>query len=336
MRKKTILAIAFASSVLCPTLPTLAEKALDSSDPEIQEIPNEKNTDPRSRAESLLRYASKHLPESVQYDVDLQLLRMHYVETRKARFKKYRRWDLLDLGNREILSEIDARKKFAYKDRDLQKFQNEEKRTLANQATQQALNQIANCNDRYVRLYLYLVALQLFHQTDNIDGMQQCNGFLEKEFQRCEKNAHVDEIEIDESISVLNQMANNLIHTYISTIDLKTYPLLTSTLKRSPPPTIEPFTEEDFVESEKLRLRALAIADRLPPEHHLRRRAHRDLVLWYQQLGKNEKAENEKSILFDLVGIRDDSILYPQPGMCGRHVWWQKVGTVAEFGCGMG
>jgi hypothetical protein len=99
---------------------------------------------------------------------------------------------------------------------------------------------------------------------------------------------------------------------------------------------LEPFTEKDFKESEKLKLRAVAMADRLDSKNHLRRKAHRDLALWYMQLGKNQLAQKEKQTLFELVGCEDDSILYPQAAGCGHVVWWKKERNIVTMGCGMG
>lgn len=337
-RKKALLAIAFASGALSSTLPSFPESKQETLNPEVRAILKEKKTDSLSRAISLLKYASKHLSEGAQAQVEVQLLRLHDAEIRRSRYKKIRQWDVLGLGDWVLLSEIDVRRHYSSKTNEgaaTRKTLNEGEKTLANQAIYQSLRQIANCTNREARLRLYLIASQLFQETGNIEGMRNCDEILERAFQQCERATSIDEIEIDETISVLNQMAHNLIPTFISAEDLKYSPYATASLENTLPKEMS-FTEKDFGESEELRLRALAIADRLPPEHHLRRRAHRDLVLWYRRLGKCEKAESEKNVLFDLVGIRDESILYPQPGMCGHDVWWRKAGTVAEIGCGMG
>lgn len=94
-------------------------------------------------------------------------------------------------------------------------------------------------------------------------------------------------------------------------------------------------SESDFQNSEAQMLRAVAIADKLDRTSHLRRTAHRDMTLWYSQLGKTEKAEQQKQELFELLGFKDDSILYPQDGGCGHVVWWRRE-KVGAMGCGMG
>ncbi|MFX8414279.1 hypothetical protein ABTL42_19300, partial [Acinetobacter baumannii] len=78
------------------------------------------------------------------------------------------------------------------------------------------------------------------------------------------------------------------------------------------------FTNDQFLESEKLRLRGLALLDRLDAKNQTRWRGHRDMVIWYRLLGKFGLAEKEKLTLFQLVGIWDDEILYPRGGVCGH------------------
>jgi hypothetical protein len=96
------------------------------------------------------------------------------------------------------------------------------------------------------------------------------------------------------------------------------------------------FTEEVFDTSEKLKLRAVAMTDRLDATNHLRRKAHRDLSLWYSQLGKTELAEKEKQTLLELVGTKDESILYPYVQMCGHLVWWRDPRSHDMMACGQG
>ena len=45
--------------------------------------------------------------------------------------------------------------------------------------------------------------------------------------------------------------------------------------------------------------------------------------MWYQLLGKTERAEKEKQASFKLVGSNDDSLMYAQQGACGQLVRWQ-------------
>jgi hypothetical protein len=78
------------------------------------------------------------------------------------------------------------------------------------------------------------------------------------------------------------------------------------------------------------------MADRLTAKTDTRRRIHRDLSLWYMQLGKVEKAEQQKQILFELVGRADDKLLYPAQVGCGGVVWWGDESKMLFGACGMG
>jgi hypothetical protein len=54
------------------------------------------------------------------------------------------------------------------------------------------------------------------------------------------------------------------------------------------------------------------------------------------QMGKPELAERQKQVLFELVGVNDDSILYPQSIMCGQVAWWHPEKVEVGGACGMG
>jgi hypothetical protein len=103
-----------------------------------------------------------------------------------------------------------------------------------------------------------------------------------------------------------------------------------------PPATLLNPSTKAIHDSEALLLRGLKIVDRLPSSDHSRRKAHRDMVLWYRQVGMMQPAEEQKLILFGLVGIENDSILYPQSGACGHPAWWMKPGYLSDTHCGMG
>jgi hypothetical protein len=98
------------------------------------------------------------------------------------------------------------------------------------------------------------------------------------------------------------------------------------------------FTEDEYKESAKLKLRAAALTDRLDSTSDERRMAHRNLALWYLQIGDLELADKQKQILFKLVHIEHDSIFYPQSLACGEIVWWRTPAhkDAPVFMCGMG
>ncbi len=201
--------------------------------------------------------------------------------------------------------------------------------TLAKEALQQSLTQLDQCTDTFAKMHLYYIASKLFERLGDATGTEQCTAYLSSAIQACEKNSHGDQEPIRAAVSVLTLMAIEIIPVYI--VHQYDYSLRPKNF------AIEPFTEKEFRESEKLRLRAVAMADKLPPRNHIRRKAHRDLSLWYSKLEKPELAEKEKQILFELVGIKDDALLQPASGICGGSaIWWQCKSPVFMGACGMG
>jgi hypothetical protein len=198
---------------------------------------------------------------------------------------------------------------------------------LADAAIRSSLKQLdKGSSDEFTRLNMYFIASRLFQKVRNADGMRKCNKVLERVFQSCEGSSSPNEESIKAAVSVLNSMAYGFIPYQIP----DRLPQFERQLE------IKPFSEQDFRECEKLKLRALAMAERLPPTNQLRRKAHRDLALWYMHFGKREMAEKEKQVLFELVGTNDDRILYPQMVACGRLVWWETETRIVSSDCGMG
>lgn len=196
---------------------------------------------------------------------------------------------------------------------------------LANLALNKALDETQKSSDTSQRLNLYLVACALFRQTGNANGVKNCNSLLEKNIKDCERRTNIELREAIAASYALNTMAKNIIP--ISIPDL-----------HHVEPANKLFTDEEFKRSERLLRRATAILDRLPTTTHERRKAHRDLSLWYQALNKPELAQKERKTLFSLIGREDESLLYPQLGACGHVVWWEKEGSSqsGQLACGMG
>lgn len=165
---------------------------------------------------------------------------------------------------------------------------------------------------------------------NNTDGMRECNQVLEKAFKSCEKSTPVEEKKIEAAASVLDSMAYGLAPVSIPNRREGRW-------NQDIEQNANDFTTKEIQESEKLKFRAAALADRLPPTNHQRRKAHRDLAFWYKQLGKPQLAEKQKQIVFELVGSNDDGILTPKPGACGSLVWWEpKEKRTIVISCGMG
>jgi hypothetical protein len=204
-----------------------------------------------------------------------------------------------------------------------------ENTALANSAITTALAQLEQTSNKFVKLNMYFIASRLCQKTGNEEDMRKCDTLCQDAIRSSEQNSQIDEEQMRAAASILDSMAYAFISVDIpDRVDDATY--------WGRQPAVKPFTEKDFKDSEDLRLKAVAILDRLDANNHLRRKAHRDLTLWYMRLGKKEKEDQQKQILFELVGCKDDSMLYPQVGGCGTLVWWKQERVQFSFECGMG
>jgi hypothetical protein len=334
MRSKALLAIAFAGGMLNSQLPTFSETETksESTDSIIQKIANSTQNSAESRAFYLLTLAHDYLIEANKTTVEAKFTRiLNETDARSWPLSNPRVWESILVSWADMVS-LEARPKdLGFNARTEAKANSPSKENLvfANTAIEMALTQLDKASEKYAKLNLYFIASQLFRRTGNTDGVRRCNEVLEEAFQSCEGGSPIDEEQTRATSSILNSMANGLLPVQIPDLHPRDNPLEEQT-------PVKPFTEKDFKESEKLKLRAVAMLDRLDTQNHLRRKAHRDLALWYKQLGKVESAEREKQILFELVGTKDDSILYPQQAGCGQLLWWVKEKRVVDIGCGMG
>lgn len=175
-----------------------------------------------------------------------------------------------------------------------------------------------------LKLNMYLIASDLSRMTGNTQNEQKCTNELNASIQACEASKAIDSAQIKAVASILNSIAFGLI------------PIRIPDYKAQLSPQLPEFDMKNFDDCERLKLRAADLLDRLPTGDQERRKAHRDLSLWYSQLGRDDKALKEKEELFKLVGLKDDRILYPQPGGCGHVVWWTLQTARTEIDCGMG
>ncbi len=327
MNRRALLAIAFAGSMLNSQLPALSENKIPSTDSVIQGIENNTRITPELRAFYLLALAGTYLDGDNRTVVE-KLFRDYASERGSMQLteKMIVSWtDRVSL--RDWNQGTNAKKnatEFLYPIAD-------ENSVLAELAIQKALIQVDKIPDRYVKLNLHYIASRLFQKLGVINQAQKYNNILEDSFKSCEGGSPVNEEEIRTASSILNSMANGLLPFPIP--DQMPMPIDNPWLRQK---IGSSFTETDFKESEKLRLRAVKMADRLPTTNHVRRKAHRDLAVWYMQLGKVAMGEKEKQILFELVGCNDDSILYPQSVGCGTLVWWKVEKQTGSELCGMG
>ncbi len=329
MRRKALLAIVFAGSIMSAAPAAECKTAIETTESLVQKISHNSKVSPENRAYSLLCLARDYLSEgNTAEEVEAQYANL---QTEKYSYKNSIAWENA-LGN--WLDDPFAKRRYRNPQID-QKPESPsttaEKKLLAGLAIRCALNELEKSSAQFAKVNMYFLASKLLEQTGDTAQANNCNKILEQNFQACEKNPKVDEEQIKGAASVLNAMANQIIEVEIPYQHDKGRGGWGSARSEG----VRPCTVVDFNESEKLKLRALAMSDRLPEDNHHRRKAHRNLVLWYQKLGKTNLAEQQKEILFKLVGARDDLFLNPTSITCGSVVWWQARIGGARF-CGMG
>lgn len=330
--RKTLLAIAFAGGILTSPPPAFSEDTPVCAETVEQALIKNTRVTPEYRAFHLLKIGKEHLCGAKQSEIESNNLS---TANESNPFWTYRGWHKHSLPFDQFSSET-ADTSNVPKNSTEQAKTKPENIQLADKAIGLAITELDKATDKFAKLNMYVTALHLFERTENTVGSEQCLKVLEAEFKACEGETAVDEDQILTATTVLNRMASNLITVFITDFDPRDLPNDRHDRKFRDQLSVKPFTETDFKRSEELRLRAIAIADRLGEENHLRRKAHRDMVLWYTRLGKVELAEKEKRILFELVGFEDESILYPQAGMCGHLIWWTRKITSSGGFCGMG
>ena len=200
----------------------------------------------------------------------------------------------------------------------------EKSRDLANKAIDAAMEQLSQDPTNPKVLRMYLVASSLSKITNNKQNVEKCTRTLDSFIQGCESDKSADIAQIKLTAVILNSLAYRLMPVSIPYTEIQ------------PNMQEPPIEMKNFDQCEQLKLRAAALLDRLPTGDHERRKAHRDLSLWYSKLGKGDKALKEKEELFNLVGVKDDAILYPADSGCGHVVWWTVQKSIISGLCGMG
>ncbi len=327
MNRKALLAIAFAGSVLNSQLPALSENDVESTDSVIQRIDNNALMKPEIRAYWLMRLASAYLERGDKTKAEAQ-----YQFVTKGPQTMWK-WEagLALWANQTSLRSSNPKNNNKNDGIGDSHPVDDESSVLANTAIKKALTQLEKTSNQFAKLNLYFIASRLFEKMGNAGEVRRCNEVLEGAFKSCEGSSPVDEQEVKAAYSVLDSMSYGLIPVQIPNLNPAENLFEAAQLKAVPP-----FTDKDFEESERIKLRAEKIADRLAATNDLRRKAHRDLALWYMRLGKTAKSEQEKQILFGLVGIQDDHILYAIQGACGHLIWWTTENKERGLACGMG
>lgn len=346
MRTKALLAIAFAGGVLSAQTEGLCDapesqqtnseqvtpKQMNSvsADPVVQQLANNAKMEPEMRAYYLLNVANSYLYGSSQSDVALAYKSTpHELNATWLLNGSSGRPNVVETWAQSLASE---RLSKGIKDSDSIGQQDDHPLVqrnfgLANRALESAVDQLNQSSLLSAKLTLCLIASYLFLETGNTEGVKQCDKIFEKSFDSFDSKSPFFEQHVIALSTILNLMANNFIFVRIPDTD----PKLGSYL-----PDVKPFTERDFEASERLKLKAIATVDRLAPTDHVRRKAHRDLALWYGRLGKEGMAITEKKKLFELVGTSDEQILYPRSLGCGHLEWWQTDMPETTIDCGRG
>jgi hypothetical protein len=327
-RTRALLAIAFASGIYSSHLPAVAARKSESTHSMVQQITENTKLAPELQAFYLLKLANAYLNDDdpIQAEKSVRTL----VRTSNADWVRQQSkiQTVVSLWAKDIYSseQITGQATEGRKEAKLP-VKTDLPTQLADDSLKEALLQLLKCNDKTAQEDMYFIASRLFRKVGNLDGERDCRAIRNKLFEKTTDNRVV---EIRTNWSILNTKASRIL------------PL---TIPDEPPPSgfkwasktpKEVFTESEFLECEKLKLQALTWVDKLSTESNLRRKAHRDMTLWYLHFGKLDQAENEKQILFNLTGIYDDSVLFPTRVACGQMAWWYVYRNEKFDQCGMG
>lgn len=311
MRKKALMAIVFAGGIVSTQLPVVAENNAEPTGSVISQIVSDSQVKPEIRACTLLNLAIRYLAGDSKTDIATRFgasssrASLYYFMNRREEF--FTSWV------QRVAQQSSASDKAKTPDI-----------PGAKEATDEAIKQLAQSSNKFYRLNLYFVAMHLYQKTGNTKGQKECKSIIDAAIKECEGYSPVDVAQVKATTSVLDSMACLLL------------PVSIPVYQGQGVATVKEYSSGVFEESEKLKLRALAIADRLPETEHVRRKAHRDMALWYAALGKQDLANQQKQELFKLIGTSDDKLLYPQSGGCGSQVWWEVKAHVRSYDCGMG
>lgn len=327
-KNKALLAIAFASTIASSPIPAFSGNNAESTSSMAQMIAKNAHLSPETNAYYLLYIARDYLAgidkkqiESSFYHLATQPDNSIFRNPRSGR-------QLLGNWTKQLCENNFFNEQDNYTTSNISEWK-KEKNALAKSALDLAFTQLEKSTDTYAKLNMYFIALRMYEKIHSAEGRSKCEKIIEENVQSCEASSEIDEEKMEACYAVLNLMAAVTVPVSINERETKIDPSRRKFIVNS-------YTEGLFKESERTRLRAVAITDKLDGEKHLRRKAHRDMALWYSKLDKNDLADKQKQVLFDLVGIHDDCILYPVEAGCGHLVWWKKENSVFGVECGMG
>ncbi|CAN5552714.1 hypothetical protein BH11CYA1_BH11CYA1_08260 [soil metagenome] len=322
-KTKALLAIAFVSSMLTAPPPALCKEQPTTAQSAIEVIVKNGQATPEEKALNLLQLANCYVTGRDSTILESQLKAGSRHNSNDGPFHNTARVDMAlthwaETGWPTNLAAPNGPGQPGQKANFIANY------ALADLAIEAATAQLSQAAKSPRVLTMYRIASNLSQITKNVKCAEACTKALNDGIQACEANKSVDSMQIKTIVSILKKMAYGLV------------PIQIADYKAPVPVHATAVEMKNFDECERLKLRAAALLDRLPAGDQDRRKAHRDLSLWYSQFGKNDKALKEKQELFKLVGVNDDSILYPQPGMCGHVVWWSVKKVDNSGDCGMG
>ncbi|MBX3076147.1 hypothetical protein KF728_20985 [Candidatus Obscuribacterales bacterium] len=301
---------------------TLAKATVTSGERAIQRVGSATNVSPEGRAFNLINVARSVLSgadiEQITQDQSL-----YKVEPTYALRNSYGDNLLWDFWIGSFVEEEMSKARGGPNNR----LPTKDQLCFADRATQLAVKLLKEAPASPTKLQICFVASLQFKRIGNTQGAQGCDEFIQQSVKNCEDEMRASPEAIIEAVSVLNSMAYRLAPV----------PIPSGTLASIERKDLgQSITEDAARKSEELRLRAMKLADRLPSDNHVRRMVHRDLVFFYRHFDRQNLAEEQKQILFELVGVSDDKILFPVSQFCGRALWWTAAtGQIAAL-CGMG
>ncbi|MDR3616012.1 MAG: hypothetical protein P4L53_20815 [Candidatus Obscuribacterales bacterium] len=328
-RSKALVATAFAVSVLSLNKVVAADSEVQAISA-TQQIVKYKDDIPFTKAYQLLSLANSYLVNNDSRFAERCVIGDSY--------KPMKGWTPSDSGRSNVIAWLSNGIALRQSGIEASKHQQSINQTLADDTLIQAIKQIEIIPEPARRLKLYFIASMLFKEAGDSTRYEQCKKIIDENIVACHDRPRADEDQIRAAVFVLNSRAYSILPFAVGDLQER---VVHARIGQKYDPVHEdfngPVTQQSFKSAEKLRLKGLAMADLLSAGSDVRRRAHRDMVIWYRGLGKAELAEKEKQTLFELVGFKDDGLLYPRSGTCGSEIWWQpKIVNIVEAFCGMG
>ena len=332
-KKRAALAILFAGGLLHSQQPALSKPvpSLVAKESVVAQLVESPKCSPQQRAEWLLRLSIAYLGNETDAEVENRFRKVVGELDRGSFGFGRRRNDFLIMdAQRAATGEAFKSKpsQVGAADKSRSTESSARRKSLALHALEAALYQIDLTPDVLARLNLYFIASCVYERAGQSDKVKECNAIIDGAISACENTSSPEEKLVNAVVVVLDSRAYKFAPIKVPYQHMSSF-----TLPGNSPDSV---SEADFKAAERLKLRAAALADRLPADSNTRRHVHRDLAVWYQLLGRKQLASEERNTLYKLVGVESESILNPQVGGCGMLVWWQKDPIAHNFDCGMG